>query len=218
MLPLVEKYITLSGEAPIIGKPVYLVRFSGCNIDCLYCDTPYKNQVNFRITEAELIQDIKKQIREYPALAVLFTGGEPLLPERASAILGIANKLSPLYFYIETNGTLPLPAKKGKNCHYIVDWKAPSAGAAVPFAEENCRKLNTGDCIKIVVNKSDLEWVRPIIERIHKINPVLPVFLSPQWGALNLADLAEFILVSRLPVSLSPQLHKLIWGAEKRGV
>jgi 7-carboxy-7-deazaguanine synthase len=219
MLSLVEKYITLSGEAPIIGRPVYLIRFSGCNLKCSYCDTPYKDEVNIRLTEAELINDIKNQLKYYQNLVILFTGGEPLLPERVSSLLHLIKSLPRLDFYIETNGSIPLPTKTMANCHYIVDWKAPSSGASMSFATENCKRLKANrDCLKIVVNKSDLEWAKKIITHLKKVNPALPVFLSPQWGSISLEELASFILKFRLPVCLSPQLHKLIWGSDKRGV
>jgi 7-carboxy-7-deazaguanine synthase len=38
------------------------------------------------------------------------------------------------------------------------------------------------------------------------------------WGAVDPAELAAWILADRLPVRLSLQLHKLLWGAEARGV
>ena len=40
----------------------------------------------------------------------------------------------------------------------------------------------------------------------------------PVWGGLDPAWLAEQIVRDRLPVRLQLQLHKLIWGPERRGV
>jgi 7-carboxy-7-deazaguanine synthase len=38
------------------------------------------------------------------------------------------------------------------------------------------------------------------------------------WGEIDLEQLAGWILESGLPVRMQVQLHKLIWGAEARGV
>jgi 7-carboxy-7-deazaguanine synthase len=46
----------------------------------------------------------------------------------------------------------------------------------------------------------------------------MEVLFSPGWGALDPAWLAERILQDRLPVRLQLQLHKVIWGPERRGV
>jgi 7-carboxy-7-deazaguanine synthase len=219
MLSLVEKYITLGGEAPLMGLPVYLIRFSGCNLDCSFCDTPHKDDVNFRLSAAELIGDIQTHTRKNPHLKILFTGGEPLLSERGDVLVHIMHGLPRVQFFIETNGTLPLPGADCPHCHYVVDWKAPSAGAALPFAETNLARLKPDkDCIKMVITEEDYEWAQATIARVKRVHPELPVYLSPVWGRLELSKLAEFILTRKLPVSLSVQLHKFIWGEDTKGV
>jgi 7-carboxy-7-deazaguanine synthase len=46
----------------------------------------------------------------------------------------------------------------------------------------------------------------------------LPVLFSPSYGEVQPQDLAQWVLQSGKPARLQLQLHKLIWGAEKRGV
>ena len=46
----------------------------------------------------------------------------------------------------------------------------------------------------------------------------LDVLFSPVWGSLDPAWLAEQIIQDGLPVRFQLQLHKLVWGAERRGV
>jgi 7-carboxy-7-deazaguanine synthase len=38
------------------------------------------------------------------------------------------------------------------------------------------------------------------------------------WGSLDLEALAGWILEDALPVRFHMQLHKLIWGADRKGV
>jgi 7-carboxy-7-deazaguanine synthase len=46
----------------------------------------------------------------------------------------------------------------------------------------------------------------------------VPVLFSPSFGQVAPQDLARWLLESRRPARLQLQLHKLIWGAEARGV
>ena len=46
----------------------------------------------------------------------------------------------------------------------------------------------------------------------------LEVLFSPVWGSLDAAWLAEQVVADGLPVRVQVQLHKVIWGAEKKGV
>ena len=219
MLNIVEKFITISGEAPIIGQPVYLIRFSNCNLNCNYCDTPYKNEVNYAFSKKEMINDILLAVQGYPDIKVLFTGGEPLLSERNDILMSIIEELKDIDFYIETNGSILLDNYELANCFYVVDWKSPSSGENISFCKDNLMQLRSNnDCIKFVVSRNDLEWVKDSIKTINKINPSLNLFISAQSGKINLEELADFILKNRLPLNISIQLHKYIWPKIERGV
>lgn len=214
-----EKYITISGEAPAPGIPVYLIRFSGCNLGCVYCDTPFVEEITYRFTEKEILEDIHQHLAVYPFLKVLFTGGEPLACGRKEALFTLIGNLNGKpEVYIETNGSIKITSFPG-HTHFVCDWKTPSSGFGNSFEPENLKNLRPGnDCIKFVLNKDDGDWVKEKIELAKKVNPRLPLYVSPQWGSLSSKDLAEFILKNRLPVIMSVQLHKIIWGREKEGI
>ncbi len=215
---IVEKFYTISGEAPIAGAPIYLIRFTGCNLDCSYCDTEYKNEINYTLSFDDLVSDIQKAIDNYPSVSILLTGGEPLLDDRQGAITKLASVLSQTTFYIETNGAIKINDFTAHNVRYVVDWKTPSSGHGNSFFLNNLDSLRPGiDVIKIVTTLDDLPVVLKNIEIIKKVNPDLDVYLSPQWGKISFAELSSFIIDNKLPVSLSLQLHKIIWG-EQRGV
>ena len=74
------------------------------------------------------------------------------------------------------------------------------------------------DCIKFVVSKDDLGWLKEAVDLIHNVNPFIPLYISPQWGKLTLKEASEFILNNRLSLKLSFQLHKYIWPDRDRGV
>ena len=219
MINLVEKYITIAGELPMTGMPIYLLRFSGCNLNCTYCDTPYKDEINDSFTKEELIDDIVNETNQYPDLKVLFTGGEPLLGDRQQKLISIIKELENIDFYIETNGSIELDNLSLANCYYIIDWKSPSSGHVDSFCFDNLKYLRIDkDCIKLIINKNDFEWVKEVIKIVQKTNPFIPLYLSAQWNKLKLDEAVGFILKNRLPVRLSIQMHKIIWHEKSRRV
>lgn len=201
------------------GKPVYIIRFSGCNLSCFYCDTPYHNEKNENLSDRQLERVIVDQLSQYPGLAILFTGGEPLLADRQKDLVTLIGKLANTECYIETNGTIPIFHDAPVNCHYIADWKSPSSGEGNSFLYKNIERFMIGrDCIKFVVNREDLPWLLARVQEVERLKPDLALYVSPQWGKIPFQELADFIIRHRLNLSLSLQIHKMIWSPQSRGV
>lgn len=108
------------------------VRFSGCNLRCLFCDTPHQTSVTM------CMREIVDEVQRYPAKRVVLTGGEPLLQVGTGFVQTL--KSEGLKVHIETNGTLPAP--KG------ADWITVSP-------KENW-VLKRGDELKVVYQGQDL--------------------------------------------------------------
>lgn len=92
-----EIFYSLQGEGYHTGTPAIFVRFSGCNLKCDFCDTQHEEGT--MMTDEEIITEVKK----YPAVTVVLTGGEPSLwiDDQLIDLLHQAGK----YVTIETNGT-----------------------------------------------------------------------------------------------------------------
>jgi organic radical activating enzyme len=85
---IVEICHTFQGEGKFIGKPMYLIRFDGCNLACPFCDTMLNHQhrpeklyqpkrsVNECIDY--IIKDFVKRDNA-SSINLMFTGGEPTL-------------------------------------------------------------------------------------------------------------------------------------------
>ena len=72
-----EIFYSLQGEGRLIGLPSVFIRTSGCNLRCVWCDTPYTSwQPEGR---SYPIEKIIREVEKYPARHVVITGGEPLL-------------------------------------------------------------------------------------------------------------------------------------------
>lgn len=212
-----ERFMSVSGEAPFAGDPVYIIRFSGCNLNCSYCDTPYREEINEVISFDELSSIISSQTKEYPNLKILFTGGEPLLEKRAGGIFELIKLYPDVIFIIETNGSQKIEFT-ADNAVFVCDVKTPSSFAGDSFDENNIDVLMSKDCIKFVAARDDLPWILEKIKKIRENNKQVMIYLSPQWGRINPNEIVDFILANRLDASISIQIHKIIWQADKRGV
>ena len=96
-----EIFYSLQGEGRYTGTPAVFVRFSGCNMQCAFCDTQHER--HSVMTE----EDIVSEVCTYPAHHVVLTGGEPLL-QLTSTLVDSLHRHG-MTVQIETNGTLPLP-------------------------------------------------------------------------------------------------------------
>ncbi len=211
-LVVCETFTSLMGESTRAGAPAYFIRLTGCNLRCRYCDTAYAYEEGRELTVAALLAGALAQ----PHRLVLVTGGEPLLQAETPALLA-ALLAAGFTTCLETNGSRPLGSVEGR-VHRIVDVKCPGSGMADHNDWGNLELLTPRDEVKFVVShRSDFTWALEVIDR-HGLAGRLPVLISPVFGRVELREAAAWILDSRLPLRLNPQLHKYIWGPEARGV
>ena len=116
---IVEIFDSIQGEGLYVGHKQIFVRFSGCNLNCRYCDTNSNEQENCKIyqdknnfKEIKNPVSYKKLIKEIQQLnsanhhSISLTGGEPLIHCDFLKNFLEQNKRCNLQIYLETNGTL----------------------------------------------------------------------------------------------------------------
>ena len=59
-IELAEKFYSIQGEAISIGKPAFFIRFSGCNLRYVFCDTKYSWQKGKDYAVNDVVKEIKK--------------------------------------------------------------------------------------------------------------------------------------------------------------
>jgi len=203
-----EIFFSIQGEGLLVGTPTIFIRLTGCNLRCHYCDTTYAYNEGTKMTIKEILGCIKK----FPSQFICITGGEPLAQKDIGKLIESLLK-NRFLICLETNGSYNIKkyAKVNSLC-ISLDIKCPSSGSHEKMILDNISFLTKKDQLKFIIkDKKDFMYAKEVIK---KYKPVCPVFFQPVWQT-NPAKLASWILRDGLPVRLSLQIHKLIWGTKK---
>jgi len=211
MLRVNEIFKSIQGESTYAGCICGIIRLSGCNLRCAYCDTRYAYDEYFSCT----VEDVCARVEHYKTRLLLLTGGEPLLQEECYELMERLCRTGHTVL-LETNGSLDI-AGVPFGVIRIVDLKCPASGENHRIYWENLERLLPSDEVKFVISdQADLEWATRTVER-YRLGNICRVLFSPVFGLIEPSVLADWIIEHNLPVRLQLQIHKLIWGKEERG-
>jgi 7-carboxy-7-deazaguanine synthase len=103
-----EIFRSIQGEGRLTGTQSVFVRASGCNLRCVYCDTPYAAST----PEGDdlSVDEIIARVEELESSHVVLTGGEPMLFAELIPLSAELRRLKK-HITIETAGTLYLPVE-----------------------------------------------------------------------------------------------------------
>lgn len=199
-----EIFSSIQGEGRWVGRRQAFVRFAGCNLNCVYCDTrtnivtraaverpPGSSIIEYIDGElspgqtAEAVKSLLSPERSYHSVSL--TGGEPLLggAEFVNAFAeGIADTGLPVH--LETNGTLPdVLAQVIDSIGLIsMDVKIPSATGEPPQYEVNREFLSIASrrecCVKVVfVPETQRKEIEAAVDVVAQVDPSIPFILQP---------------------------------------
>jgi len=208
-----EIYASVQGESSRAGRPCTLVRLSGCNLRCSYCDTPQAFHGGSRMAVGAAVE----KALSFGTELVLVTGGEPLLQPGVHALMGALCDAGKEVM-LETSGERDVGEVDARVVR-VIDLKAPSSGECQRNRMENLEILRGSDELKFVLgDREDYLWARALIGQEQLHTRVAEVLLGCVHGALEPRELVAWVLEDRLPVRVQLQLHKYIWSPDTQGV
>ncbi|MGE4519719.1 MAG: 7-carboxy-7-deazaguanine synthase QueE [Desulfobacteraceae bacterium] len=208
-----EIFCSIQGEGLDQGRPCVMIRLTGCNLRCSYCDTRYSFEEGFACD----IDSILEKTDSFGVKLVEITGGEPLLQENTPFLIKklIEKGCKTL---IETNGSFDIDLVE-KKCVKIMDIKTPSSKMEKFNLYSNLEKLENEDQLKFVVqDKNDFLFALDVIKSVSlKIKPENIIF-SPVFNKTDLRELASWVINEKPDSRMQIQMHKVIWPESMRGV
>lgn len=196
MRKISEIFYSLQGEGHHAGFPSVFVRFSGCNLNCSFCDTEHENGI-FMEDDA-----IIRAVNLYSADWVVLTGGEPSLWIDDDFVT-LLKRATGKKVAIETNGTRPLPES--------IDWVTVSPKCGMEGAGRAPVACRRADELKVVNVGQDLEpyFTLPCVER-DTLMYLQPCFVEDEEQfRLNRLDTVKRVLGDPR-WTLSVQLHRYL--------
>ncbi|OPX29934.1 MAG: hypothetical protein B1H08_02775 [Candidatus Omnitrophica bacterium 4484_171] len=212
-----EVFKSIQGEGIYAGSEQVFVRFFGCNLNCVFCDTKpdsFKEMdIDSVISEIGIYRDCR---------FISITGGEPLLQKGALKELLLKLKKEGKTIYLETNGVLY--EALGEVIQYIdiiaMDFKLPSSTQDKDCSESHKLFLQIASdkdvFVKAVITPStNTGDVMNAVRIIKGVSAYIPFVLQPVHPReKELTDkLAKLSVKAKdylYDVRIIPQLHKII--------
>ena len=192
-----EIFYSLQGEGYHAGRPAVFVRFSGCNLQCPFCDT--RHEAGTEMGEQEIVDAVKLHIPHSSLLTplVVITGGEPALQLTATLVALLHQE--GFRVAVETNGTLPLPPN--------VDWVTLSP-KSLWLGPDAAPVLQVADELKVLFDGDHSPEVYAHIKATHRF--LQPCDLGePVRNAAIIRQTVDYCLAYP-QWHLSLQIHKIL--------
>ncbi len=227
-------YLATEGEGVHVGTPQVFIRFQGCHIGCLNCDSKDTWEFDIKkIKEEDLIAQIKKESLDYKIKRFSITGGDPLHPKLVPQVEFVINHLKNLFsdcfINIEASGSRIVHDLFLKLDFISFDFKTPSTGVKTPV--ENVIKMLLSFSQKcqiksVVENRDDMDAVfesYQIVCRELKLEK-LPWCITPSYNThekfpqKRFQNILEWNYSLGIPFRVIGQQHKWIFGPDLKQV
>lgn len=216
-MQVIEKFVSINGEGLKQGELALFIRFAGCNLRCIYCDTKYsfENPKYEEMSPNDLLLYAKKE----KVKNITLTGGEPLIQDGIYELMELLSNEG-FNVEVETNGSIDISRFRGiKNASFTLDYKTPVSGMENKMLFKNYELITKNDSVKFVCGTNeDLNRSLKIMKEYNLINKT-NCLISPVFGMIELNNIVDFLKVNNLNgVRMCLQIHKIIWDPNKRGV
>jgi 7-carboxy-7-deazaguanine synthase len=221
-----EIFYSVQGEGMLVGVPSVFVRTSGCNLRCVWCDTPYTSWEPEG--ESMTVAAIVDRVCTFPARHVVVTGGEPMLFEETVALTRALHGHH-LHITIETAGTV----YHSVACDLMSI--SPKLRNSTPFDREGGRWAARHERLRyqpdvlrrlmseyehqlkfVIADPADIDEVRDLLTAIGARRDrvvLMPEGTDPQTLAERGRWLTQICMSEGF--RYSPRLHVDLWGTER---
>jgi 7-carboxy-7-deazaguanine synthase len=201
---IAEIFYSIQGEGRLVGMPSVFIRTSGCNLRCVWCDTPYTSWT----PEGEKwsVKEILQEVGKYPRGHIVVTGGEPLLAVEIEELTARLKCLGD-HITIETAATLFKPV----TCDLVS--MSPKLAHSTPwhlakgkFAKmHETQRLNFGVMqqfidsydyqLKFVVDqRDDFDEIEEIVGRLENVDRSRVLIMGQGKTRRELRDKTKWII------------------------
>ena len=225
---IAEIFYSLQGEGRLLGMPSVFIRTSGCNLRCVWCDTPY---TSWRPEgRGWNVKAILREVHKYPAHHVVVTGGEPLLAPEIEE-LATELKRAGAHITIETAATIFKPVacdliSMSPKLAHSTPWKREK-GKFAKMHEE--RRLNFGVLRKflegydyqlkfVVERRQDFTEIRDLLDQLVGVDLARVLVMAQGKTSGEVRRKAKWIveLCKEHGYGFTPRLHIDLFG-NRRG-
>ncbi|MFQ5681642.1 MAG: 7-carboxy-7-deazaguanine synthase QueE [Candidatus Binatia bacterium] len=223
-----EIFYSIQGEGQLAGVPSVFIRTSGCNLRCVWCDTPY---TSWKPEGKEWkLKEILDEVKRYLSRQVVITGGEPLLAPNLEELTRRL-KQKKYHITIETAATIFKPVV----CDLISI--SPKLSNSTPWRREKGRfarmhedrRLNLPVIqrfldkyeyqLKFVVeDKRDFTEIKGILKRLKKVDPACVLIMAQGRTKKELRAKAPWIveLCKAYGFRYTPRFQIDLYGNRRR--
>jgi 7-carboxy-7-deazaguanine synthase len=230
-MKIAEIFYSIQGEGKLAGVPSVFVRASGCNLRCVWCDTPY---ASWNPEGKEMaVGEIAGEVEKFGARHAVLTGGEPMmfreLPELARML-----RAGGIHVTVETAGTLwmememDLASVSPKLANSTPHEREGGKFAAVHEREriklDVLKTFATSKLIKdrqwkfVIQHTEDLAEAEELLARIGGVKKEDVLLMPEGITAETLAEKSVWLaeLCKQRGYRFCPRLHVALYG-NKRG-
>lgn len=226
-------YLATEGEGVHVGTPQVFVRFQGCAIGCLNCDSKdtWEFSKRFEMELETVLDKVSEQSSQGKIRRVSITGGDPLHPQHVPGLLVLVKELKARGYYInlEAAGTRIVDEVFDLIDFISFDYKTPSTGVktSVKLLQRLVEQYPGRFQVKSVVQTQDdfthahEAWDK-LTEKLPGIE--IPWCLTPAYNLGESFPKERFESVMKwnveqgAPFRVVGQQHKWLYGPDRKEV
>jgi 7-carboxy-7-deazaguanine synthase len=226
-------YRATEGEGVFLGRPQIFIRYQGCAVGCLNCDSKDTWDFNLDMEKSvtAILEEVYLEGKNGMIKNVSITGGDPLHPLHVPHVLELVKALKDRHYFvnIEAAGTRIVDEIFELVDYISFDFKTPSTGVKTPL--KNIQKMNNDyvgrfQVKAVIADKIDFEAVLDAYKTLAVLEDSLnfPWVLTPCFNNQEEFPLKRFINVLTWNEEnggffrVIGQQHKWVFGPDEKQV